>query len=60
MLVTVLAATTGLMAALLLGADPGPPVTAGVGLHQLIGYNLPVISAILALRAPVVVFRRGR
>ncbi|MFF0245984.1 ABC1 kinase family protein [Streptosporangium sandarakinum] len=59
-LVTVLAATTGLMAALLLGADPGPPVTAGVGLHQLIGYNLLVISAILALRVLVVVFRRDR
>ncbi|WP_268246272.1 hypothetical protein [Streptosporangium pseudovulgare] len=25
--------------ALLLGTDPGPPVTADVGLHQLIGYR---------------------
>ncbi|MFF0308557.1 ABC1 kinase family protein [Streptosporangium sp. NPDC004379] len=59
-LVTVLSATTGLMAALLLGAGPGPRVTPDVGLHQLIAYNLLVISAILALRVLVVVFRRDR
>ncbi|MFB9705758.1 hypothetical protein ACWDTT_12560 [Streptosporangium sandarakinum] len=29
----------GVSDALLLGADPGPPVTADVGLHQLIGYR---------------------
>lgn len=58
-LLTVLAATTGLMAALLLGADTGPRVTPGVGLHQLIGYNLLLVSAILGLRVLVVVFRRN-
>ncbi|MDP9867009.1 MULTISPECIES: ABC1 kinase family protein [Streptosporangium] len=57
-LLTVLAATTGIMAVLLLGADNGPPVTTDVGLYQLIGYNLLVISAILALRVLVIIFRR--
>ncbi|WP_370017983.1 TIGR03557 family F420-dependent LLM class oxidoreductase [Planotetraspora sp. GP83] len=49
-LLTVLAATAGIMAVLLLGAQNGPRVTAAVGLYQLIGYNLLVVSAILALR----------
>ncbi|MER5324042.1 ABC1 kinase family protein [Streptosporangium roseum] len=59
-LLTVLAATTGIMAVLLLGADNGPSVTPDVGLYQLIGYNLLVISAILALRVLVVIFRQDR
>ncbi|WP_433239698.1 ABC1 kinase family protein [Streptosporangium sp. CA-135522] len=59
-LLTVLAATTGIMSVLLLGADNGPRVTHEVGLYQLIGYNLLVISAILALRVLVVVFRQDR
>ncbi|GIH80099.1 ABC1 kinase family protein [Planobispora longispora] len=59
-LLTVLAATTGIMAVLLLGADNGPAVTASVGLFQLIGYNLLLVSAILGLRVLVVIFRAGR
>ncbi|WP_345004431.1 ABC1 kinase family protein [Streptosporangium album] len=59
-LITVLAATTGIMAVLLLGTDNGLQLTPGVSLHQLIGYNLLVISAILALRVLVTVFRQDR
>ncbi|GAA0360601.1 AarF/UbiB family protein [Microbispora corallina] len=59
-LLTVLAATAGIMAVLLLGAGGGPRVTDAVGLYQLIGYNLLVVSGILALRVLVVVFRERR
>ncbi|MEW9530492.1 ABC1 kinase family protein [Microbispora sp. NPDC049125] len=59
-LLTVLAATTGIMAVLLLGAPGGPRVTPGVGLFQFLGYNLLVVSAILALRVLVVIFREPR
>ncbi|MBO3747847.1 AarF/ABC1/UbiB kinase family protein [Streptosporangiaceae bacterium NEAU-GS5] len=58
-LVTVLAATAGIMAVLLLGAAGGPRVTAQVGLYQLIGYFLLVVSSILALRVLILVFRGG-
>ncbi|GAA2295324.1 AarF/UbiB family protein [Nonomuraea roseoviolacea subsp. roseoviolacea] len=59
-LLTVLGATAGLMAAILLGLDGGPQVTPAISLFQLIGYNLLVISAILVLRVLIVVFRRPR
>ncbi|NUW34019.1 phosphotransferase [Nonomuraea sp. SMC257] len=59
-LLTVLGATAGLMAAMLLGLDGGPQVTPAISLFQLIGYNLLVISAILVLRVLIVVFRRPR
>nr|WP_225311178.1 AarF/UbiB family protein [Microbispora cellulosiformans] len=59
-LLTVLAATAGLMAVLLLGSESGPRVTAAVTLYQLIGYNLLVVSAVLALRVLVAVFRERR
>ncbi|NUW39270.1 ABC1 kinase family protein [Nonomuraea rhodomycinica] len=59
-LLTVLGATAGLMAAILLGLDGGPRVTPAISLFQLIGYNLLVISAILVLRVLIVVFRRPR
>ncbi|MET8140884.1 AarF/UbiB family protein [Sphaerisporangium sp. NPDC005288] len=57
-LLTVLAATAGIMAVLLLGVDGGPKVTAQVGLYQLFAYNLLVVASILALRVLVVIFRR--
>ncbi|MER6951054.1 AarF/UbiB family protein [Nonomuraea sp. NPDC000554] len=58
-LLTVLGATAGVMAVLLLGADGGPEVIKGsVSLFQLIGYNLLVIASILVLRVLVLVFRR--
>ncbi|GAA3447836.1 ABC1 kinase family protein [Planomonospora venezuelensis] len=59
-LLTVLAATTGIMAVLLLGTSGGPSVTDDVGLFQLLGYNLLVVSAVLGLRVLVVIFRAGR
>lgn len=60
-LLTVLGATAGLMGVLLLSIQGGPVLTtAGTTLYQLIGYNLLVIAAILALRVLVVVFRRPR
>lgn len=59
-LLTILAATAGIMAVLLLGTGGGPSVTARVGLYQLLGYNLLVVCAILALRVLVLIFRPNR
>ncbi|MEV0162145.1 hypothetical protein [Nonomuraea fuscirosea] len=59
-LLTVLGATAGLMAVILLGTDGGAPVVGSTGLLHLIGYNLLVISAILGLRVLALVFRRPR
>ena len=58
-LVAFLAGVTGIMAVLLLGAAGGPQVTPTIGLYQLIGYFLLVISFILGLRVLAPVFRRG-
>jgi ubiquinone biosynthesis protein len=57
-LLTVIGAAAGVMAVLLLGADGGPAVTAGVDLFPLLGYALLVIAFVLTLRVLVVVFRR--
>jgi len=57
-LLTVLGATAGLMAVLLLGTEGGPQVTNMVSLYELFGYNLLVISVVLVLRVLVLVFRR--
>lgn len=57
-LLTVLGATAGLMAVQLLGAGGGPEVTPEVGLYQLLGYFLLVISSVLVLRVLVLIFRR--
>jgi ubiquinone biosynthesis protein len=59
-LLTILAATAGIMAVLLLGTAGGPEVTATVSLYQLLGYNLLVVCAILALRVLVLIFRPDR
>ncbi|MFG1944328.1 ABC1 kinase family protein [Nonomuraea sp. NPDC048826] len=61
-LLTVLGATAGLMAVILLGIDGGPVASEALGmsLFQLIGYNLLVISAVLVLRVLVLIFRRPR
>jgi ubiquinone biosynthesis protein len=56
-LLTVLGASAGLMAVLLLGTPGGPQVTESVSLLQLFGYNLLVICAVLVLRVLVLVFR---
>jgi ubiquinone biosynthesis protein len=59
-LLTVLGATAGLMAVLLLGTTGGPAATDRLGLYQLLGYFLLVISSVLVLRVLVLVFRRQR
>ncbi len=60
LLLTVLGATAGLMAVLLLGTAGGPEVSPTVTLYQLLGYFLLVISAVLVLRVLVLIFRRDR
>lgn len=57
-LLTVLGATTGIMAVMLLGIGGGPRVMPTISLYQLFGYGLLIISAILALRVLVAVFRQ--
>ncbi|MBB4693295.1 ABC1 kinase family protein [Paractinoplanes abujensis] len=57
-LLTVIGATAGLMATLLLGIDGGPRVSTGVALFPLLGYGLLVVSVVLVLRVLVTVFRR--
>jgi ubiquinone biosynthesis protein len=57
-LLTVLGATAGLMAVLLLGTAGGPQVNERLGLYQLLGYFLLVISSVLVLRVLVLIFRR--
>lgn len=58
-LLAFLAATTGLIAVLLIGTDGGPQMTENVSLYAFIGYNFLVISAILALRVLGQIFRRS-
>ncbi|WP_327085259.1 AarF/UbiB family protein [Nonomuraea sp. NBC_01738] len=59
-LLTVLGATAGLMAVILLGIDGGPVASTApkIDLFDLIGYNLLVICAILVLRVLILIFRR--
>ncbi len=52
-----LAATSGIMAVLMLGLHGGPAITKTVTLYAFFGYCLLVIAAILALRVLVLVFR---
>jgi ABC1 atypical kinase-like domain len=59
-LLTILAATAGIMAVLLLGTAGGPRMTTTVSLYQFLGYNLLVVCAILALRVLVLIFRPDR
>jgi ubiquinone biosynthesis protein len=56
-LLTFLAAAAGVIAVLLLGTDGGPRVTDSMSLYALFGYNLLVVSAILALRVLATIFR---
>lgn len=58
-LLTALAAAIGLIAVLLLGTDGGPRVTDSISLYALFGYNLLVVSGILALRVLATIFRRS-
>jgi ubiquinone biosynthesis protein len=56
-LLTLLGAASGIIAALLLGTPGGPKISATVSLYQVIGYNLLIIAAILALRVLFTIFR---
>ena len=56
-LLTVLGATAGVMAVILLAADS---VSQQVTLLQLCGYSLLIISAVLVLRVLALIFRRDR
>jgi hypothetical protein len=60
-LVCVLAATTGIMAVVLLASRGGPLVSPGMRLYAVFGYNLLLISAVLAVRVLFVQarWRRG-
>jgi ubiquinone biosynthesis protein len=49
-LACVLAATTGIMAAILLASQGGPLISQSVRLYAVFGYNLLVISAVPAIR----------
>jgi ubiquinone biosynthesis protein len=59
LVVTVLAATAGLMAVVLLAIKGGPVMTSAVTLYQFLGYCLLVICSLLALRALAAVFTSG-
>jgi len=56
-LLTFLAAATGIMAVLMIGLHGGPALTKDVSLYSFFGYCLLVIAAILAVRVLVQVFR---
>lgn len=58
-ILALLAATTGIMATLLLGLHGGPRVTPTVTLYAFFGYCLLVVAGVLALRVLVLVFRLG-
>ncbi|MFL6112266.1 MAG: AarF/ABC1/UbiB kinase family protein, partial [Catenulispora sp.] len=57
-LITVLAATSGLMGVLMIGREHGPMVGTNVSLYQFLGYSFLAVGSVLALRVLVVVFRR--
>jgi ubiquinone biosynthesis protein len=57
-ILAILAATSGVMAVLLLGLHGGPSVTRTVSLYTFFGYSLLVIAAIFAVRVLVLVFHQ--
>jgi ubiquinone biosynthesis protein len=56
-LLTILAATAGIMSVILLGQEGGPRITDTVTMFQFIGYSLLVAALILAMRVLVLIFR---
>ena len=56
-LLTILAATAGIIGVLILGLRDGPRVTGTLTLDQCLGYGLLVIAAVLALRVLLAVLR---
>jgi ubiquinone biosynthesis protein len=57
-LLTLLAATSGVMAAVLLASDRGPHLTPSLALYSVFGYCLLVIGVVLALRVLILIFQR--
>ncbi|HET6391671.1 MAG TPA: AarF/UbiB family protein [Blastococcus sp.] len=57
-LLTVIAATAGVMAVLLLDTAGGPRMTDSIRLFPVFGYALLIVSVVLVLRVLVVVFRQ--
>lgn len=60
MALTLVGATSGVMAVILLGTTDGPRVTSDITLYQVFGYNLLVISTLIGLRLLFTVFRAQR
>lgn len=58
LLLTVLAAASGVMAVLLIGQDQGPMLVPTMSVFQFMGYFLLVLAFILAMRVMIFVFRR--
>jgi len=56
-LLAFLGAAAGIIGALLLAVSEGPKITPNVSLCQLIGYNLLIVTAVLALRVLFTIFR---
>jgi ubiquinone biosynthesis protein len=59
-LLTVLAAASGLMSVILIGIETGPALTQGIGLYQFIGLALLLIASIMALRVLADIFSTTR
>lgn len=59
-LLTVLAASAGITAVLMLAVRGGPAITQAVSLYQFLGYCLLVTAGILALRVLIMIFRSSR
>lgn len=58
LLLTVLAAASGVMSVLLIGQESGPLLVPGMSVFQFMGYFLLVLAFILAMRVMIFVFRR--
>jgi ubiquinone biosynthesis protein len=58
MLLTFLAAASGVMATMLISKDAGPLLVPGMTVLQFMGYFLAVLALILAMRVLIFIFRR--
>ncbi|WP_026930835.1 ABC1 kinase family protein [Glycomyces tenuis] len=58
-LLTVLAAASGLMAVMLIGIEGGPELTAEIGLYQFFGLSLLLVASVMALRVLADIFTRS-
>jgi ubiquinone biosynthesis protein len=56
-LLTILGASAGVMAVMLLGIPDGPRLTPSIELYAMFGYGLLVVAVVLVLRVLIVIFR---